>query len=189
MAGKVVPLSEQTLSALQTHDYLNVRPGKPRLDSTERLLHRFYEPLVLLSILEPTRGDLEPNSTSRFNTAESYNLWHKFLDQISWLCDYKKGGTTVSSIAVQATIQGPTYWLAANSNPSAMAKPHLEWVLGELTNLHNLSPDQLQIVEDEIVARSIAFSSEKIKTYGRLLCKSIKFVLEHLVTSPPETSQ
>jgi hypothetical protein len=186
MAGTVLPLSEQTLSALEAYDFPTARSGKPRLDSTKRLLHRFYEPLVLLSILEPTRGDREPHFASGFDTVESYHLWHKFLDQISWLCDYESGGKTVSAIAVQATPQGPTYWLSTNSDPTTKALPHLEWVLRRLANLRELSSDQLGIVEDEIVASSITHSSDKVKTYSRWLFKSIKCVMEHL---PDQTSQ
>jgi hypothetical protein len=189
MAGSVVPLSEQMLSAHDTYDHHSPPVGKPRLNGAERLLHRFYEPLVLLSILQPARGERAFNTDPTYNKTDPGRLWHKFLNQISWLCDYKRGGRTVSSVAVQATAPGPTYWLAANSNPVPKALPHLEWLLRELANLQALLPDQLQMVEDEIVTRCISFSAAKVKFYGRQLDKSIKCVIEQSGTWPPETSQ
>src|SRR5947207_9224995 len=92
------------------------RSGRPRMDRTERLLHRFYEPLVLLRVLDPTRGVQNTNRgpDSTFDTLQ--DLRRKFLDQLSWTCDYKHGGDTVSAIAAEETPQGTRFWLAANSN-------------------------------------------------------------------------
>lgn len=189
MAGSVVPLSEQMLSAHDTYDHHSSPVGKPRLNATERLLHRFYERLVLLSILQPTRGERALNTDSTYSKTDPCRLWYKFLNQISWLCDYENGGKTVSSVAVQATAPGPTYWLAANSNPEPKALPHLEWLLRELVNLQALLPDQLQMVEDTIVTRCISLSASKVKFYSRRLDRSIKRVIEQSGTWPPETSQ
>jgi hypothetical protein len=189
MAGNVVPLSEQMLSAHDTYDHQSPPIGKPRLKAPERLLHRFYEPLVLLSIVERNPGERGLKSDSMLSTTDHPRIWCKFLDHISWLCDYESGGTTVSSVAVQATTQGPTYWLAANSNPVPKASTHLEWVLQKLSNLQGLLPDQLQMVEDEIVARSIAFSADKVKFYSRLLGNSIKYVVKESAKSPAETGE
>ena len=178
MAGDSVPLSAQTLSALESLSFPKAPAGKPRLNPLDRRLHDFYEPLTLLSILVPSRRAGKPKPASELEKEGKYRLWHKYLDQLSWLCDHKSGGQTVSSIAVQATAQGPFYWLAANLDPSTRALSHLEYILRELGGLHTLSPDEQQMVEDAIVAQSISLSSERVKNYSRWLCKSVDSILE-----------
>ena len=144
--------------------------GKPRLDPNQRLLHRFYEPLILLSILEPTRGSSNSHGTPDSSSDGHQDFWHKFLDQLSYLCDYQQGGTTVSAIAAQDTPTGSTFWLAANAASLQKALPHLEWVLRALESLHDASPTELDEVEEQIFTRCIEFSADKVKNYSRRLC-------------------
>ena len=145
--------------------------GKPRLDATQRLLHRFYEPLILLRILDPTRGEQSTRPTSEPKEQSLEEKWHKFLDQLSWVCDSETGGDTVSAIAAQKTPGGPVFWLAANSNPASKALPHLRWVLKQLESIHDPSPPEIEKLEDDITTRCIEFSKNKVRNYGgRLRC-------------------
>jgi hypothetical protein len=156
----------------------------PQRDAMSRLLHRFYEPLVLLKVLDPTRGKQNSRLSSDLGSDGSYNLWCKFLDQLSWMCDYKQGGDTVSAIGVEETTDGPTFWLAANKNPKTKAQPHLEWILGQLESLPGREIEQ---VEEEILIRCIGFSRDKVKNYVRQLCTRIRICTELLVKLPHES--
>jgi len=152
--------------------------GKPRLDPTQRLLHRFYEPLILLRILDPTRGDQSTRSASEPKEQSQEELWHKFLNQLSWVCDSEPGGVTVSAIAAESTPEGPIFWLAANKDPAFKALPHLRWVLEQLDSIHKLSPPEIEKLEDDITMRCIEFSKNKVKNYGNRLRCSIRKVEE-----------
>src|SRR3954449_46422 len=54
------------------------RVGMPRMDPTVRLLHRFYEPLVLLGVLDPTRGTQNANLSADSRSDTLQDLRHKF---------------------------------------------------------------------------------------------------------------
>lgn len=149
------------------------RPELPRFDRIDRRLHCFYEPLVLLRILEPTRGSRKHEMPLE-STDESFQIrCHRFLDHLSWLCDYRTGGRTVSSIAVEMTPQGPIYWLAANESPDKKVIDHLERILRQLESLAASSSEEASVVELAIRRQSIQFSREKVKHYLRQLGKAV----------------
>jgi hypothetical protein len=53
--------------------------GAPRLDPTERLRHRFYEPLLLLGMLNPRRNGAHEQPTIAFRTRNFISDWRRFL--------------------------------------------------------------------------------------------------------------
>lgn len=171
-------LSEQNLSALEASSFPSTPAGRPRLNQRERHLHRLYEPLTLLSTLIHGQQACEPKSASELRREGVYKPWHRYVDQLCWLCDFECGGKSIASIAVQASSPGPVYWLAINKKFAAKALSYLDWILSELVKLHGLSSDQQQKVEAEIVARSIEMSSDRVKNYGKWLCNAIQEVLE-----------
>jgi hypothetical protein len=145
------------------------RVGKPRMDRAVRLLHRFYEPLVLLGVLDPTRGtqNAQPFPDSKSDTSQ--DLRRKFLDQLSWTCDYKRGGESVSAIAAEAKPMGTVFWLAANTDPRGRVLPHLRWVLEQLDQSFGVSDRETEELENKITTKCIEFSKEKVKNYSRQL--------------------
>jgi hypothetical protein len=150
----------------------SLRSGLPRFDQIDRRLHCFYEPLVLLRILEPTRGSRKHDMPLE-STDDSYQMsCHRFLDNLSLLCDYRTGGRTVSSIAVEETPQGPIFWLAANESPDKKLKDHLERILQQLESLVS-SAQESSVVELAIRRQSIQLSREKVKHYIRQLGKAM----------------
>jgi len=118
-------------------------PRRPRFDGMERLLHRFYEPLILLKILEPTQGRQNPQVQTESTAEEFRDVWGNFLDCLSWLCDYKPGGKTVASVAAQGEPKGPVFWLAAH-NSSEKYRDHISsgfWAnLNDFITLQRVKP-------------------------------------------------
>jgi hypothetical protein len=172
---KTASLNPENLSQLSNGNRKN---GRPRMDPTERLLHRFYEPLVLLRVLDPTRGAQNTNMVPDSGSDTLQELRRKFLDQLSWTCDYKPGGDTVSAIAAEETPQGTIFWLAANTNPTQKALPHLEWILKQLENSSSASEQEREELEGKITARCIEFSKDKVKNYCRKLCILIRILAD-----------
>ena len=140
--------------------------GAPRLDPVERLLYRFYEPLVLLRILNAARGAGEVELPVDPGSRSFQLIWRSFLDNLSWLCDNTHGGETVSSVPAQELPEGNTFWLVSRYGQSLSL---LQWVLGELQAVRG-RPDSERIdFEGRIAVKSIYFSKDKINTYARFL--------------------
>ncbi len=71
------------------------------LNANGKLLRRFYEPLVLLRVLDPTRGAHRPDLITDRGLDEKSKLWRNYVDQLSFVCDSDKGGDTVTAVAAQ----------------------------------------------------------------------------------------
>jgi len=155
------------------------RIGEPRLDKTARLLHRFYEPLVLLRILEPTRE----GHTVLCKSDNLKMTRRKCLDHLSWICDYEPGGKTVTAIATEDTVDGIKYWLSTNEKPMKKSSVHLEWVLRELASAHLLSPGEIAELESKLIKRCIAFSVKKLKHYSRRMISFVRRTEQLLTTT------
>jgi hypothetical protein len=148
------------------------------LNTNGKLLRRFYEPLILLSVLDPTRGAHRPDLITDRGLQGREKLWRNFLDQLSFLCDSKRGGDTVTAIAAQRTVEHTVFWLASNSNTGSKAKKHVEWILSRLNSLYDADLEKIELVENEIKAHCITFSSSRIDT-------SVSFLLRHIKESQP----
>ncbi len=144
------------------------------LNANGKLLRRFYEPLILLSVLDPTRGAHRPDLITDRGLQGREKLWRNFLDQLSFLCDAKKGGDTVTAIAAQRTVDHTVLWLASNSNARNRAKHHVEWILSQLKRLYDADLEEIERVENELTARCVEFSSSRIRTYLGFLLSDIK---------------
>jgi hypothetical protein len=146
------------------------------LNMNGKLLRRFYEPLVLLKVLDPTRGAHRPDLITERGLDGKSKLWRDYLDQLSFICDFDKGGDTVTAVAAQQTNQAPIYWLASNSNSREKARDHLIWIFACLDRLYASSPISTAQLQDEITARCIDLSSDRIKTYLTCLLQAIRKV-------------
>lgn len=155
----------------------------PRKSSTIRpkLIRRFYEPLVLLSALGPTRGPIsDPNTHALKDLAHLSltDLKRVLLNELAYVCDYDKGGETVTALALQPTPQGYVFWVATN-------KASAEKIIGFLTSLLIQLGNSLDIVDieqesAELAARCIAFATPRIKKYKSLLRQLLPRCIEHL---------
>lgn len=143
-------------------------------NADEKLLRRFYEPLVLLGVLDPTRGAHRPDLVAERGLNEPSKLWRNFLDQLSWLCDSNPGGDTVTSVAAQKTIDHPCFWVASNSTARRRARDHLEWLFACLTPLYTATTVSTAQIEDQIFVRCVIFSSKRVKTYTTWLLQAIR---------------
>ncbi|KIW36439.1 uncharacterized protein PV06_11328 [Exophiala oligosperma] len=143
------------------------------LDVNGKLLRRFYEPLTLLRVIDPTRGAQRPDLTLDRGLDEQSKLWRNFLDQLAFLCDFEKGGDTVTAVAVQRTVEYPIFSLASNSKSRNKAAAHLRWILTSLGQIHTTEKTAPQ-VEDEITNRCIEFSHRRIKVYSAWLVRAIR---------------
>lgn len=138
-------------------------PPKPELDVVPvkaKLLRRFYEPLVLLHVLDPSRGSRIPQSISNGDCKNK--LRRSFIDSVAYICDYKKGGDTCTAAAMQEEPDRVTIWLAANTNIKEKTKCFLEGVLDCLVAITDSNRTE---IEDSLAVRIIDFNEERLQAY------------------------
>jgi len=154
----------------------------PRLSPEEKLESRFYEPLVLLQILDrnsPQRISRCPSEDLAAPQLQLRELRRTFLDQLAYVCDHIKGGDTVTAIALEAQLPSVTFWVASNTNPSAETISFLRRILNTLQSLVS-RPEQSSIIEDDITRTCIEFNLKRLKTYQELMQRPLKQCLASL---------
>ena len=134
--------------------------------SNAKLLNRFYEPLHLLCMLNADRGPGEVDLPSDPQSRDFRMTWRRFLDDLSWLCDNRHGGETVSAVAGQDLPEGVQFWLVSKHEASFH---HLEWVLTELKIARDQASEGVTAVALRIAVESILFSKDKVKNYRKFL--------------------
>jgi hypothetical protein len=155
----------------------------PRFSPEDRLKCRFYEPLVLLHVLDPygqQRISPCPSKDLAAPRLELRELRREFLEQLAYICDYEKGGDTVTAMALEARPSGITCWVAPNTTPSKSTIFFLQRLLDTLKSLSSSRPEDRNIIEDGIIRRCIEFNFKRLKAYRDFLQRSIKRCLESL---------
>ena len=144
-----------------------------------KLMHRFYEPLQLLAILNADRGSGEVDLPADPQSREARMIWRRFLDDMSWLCDNKHGGETVSAVAAQSLSEGTKFWLASRYERSF---DHLKWVLTKLKAIGGSTDEAALGIGLAIAEKSILFSKDKVKNYLKFLKVAYSKARDELAT-------
>jgi hypothetical protein len=139
---------------------------RPRMDRTERLRHRFYEPLLLLGMLNPRRNGGHGQPTIAFRNRNFISDWRRFLDALAWFGDYQHGGKTVTAVAAELLPAGVHFWVASTYAESATL---IQSTLRHLSALRSASDDDRDAIERIIITQSVCSSKDKIDNYTRFL--------------------
>jgi hypothetical protein len=145
------------------------RDGKRRT-----LLHRFYEPLVLLYVLDRTQGDrISRQDPERLPSGEIslQELQRRLFDSLSYVCDFDKGGDTTTAIA--AAPAPLKYYVASNKNPAEKVVPFLHSLLQQLRELYDCNDQLPSESESNILRYCVDFSKKRVKEYWKLLRDSL----------------
>ncbi|KAI1766826.1 hypothetical protein GGR53DRAFT_180630 [Hypoxylon sp. FL1150] len=151
---------------------------KPRLDPYMRLLHRFYEPLILLLTLGKTRGE---HTSSPWDATPEQAQRRRLLRNFAYLCDYEKGGDTTTSIGLEENDERFVFWIASNTARSgANIVRFLEDTLPKLRKIFTLGEEQRDRIEKEFVRECITFAKSRVKKEIKLLAKFIAICKQQL---------
>ncbi|KAI9774032.1 MAG: hypothetical protein M1839_001917 [Geoglossum umbratile] len=142
----------------------------------QKLWHRLYEPLILLSAYGKSQGKhIKSDETSSEGHLDGGNttLRKKFLDGLAYICDYSPRGDTVAAIAIQ---DGPQliYWVAANTNQGSKVKPLLSDILQLLSQVYGASEERVSTLKLQISDRAMVFSARRLQYYRTMLRDTIK---------------
>lgn len=121
--------------------------------------------VVTLSMLGTVRSAQHSQSRTRRVLSEIEGKWCCLLDVLSWLCDYKTGGKSVTSVAAQATSTGNVFWFASNKDTRVLVKRQICWILGELQSIATSDTVDSEDVQWRLFKRSVAFSHRRVESY------------------------
>jgi hypothetical protein len=138
-------------------------------EQVNKLLHRFYEPLVLLYVLDPTQGNHVREEADRLplDITSLKELRRRLVSALAYVCDFEKGGDSFTAIFVT---QGPlTYYIACNKGPRSKTLSFLQKTLGHLEKVYDLGEKQRAKAKAKILAECVLFSNKRLKAYWSFL--------------------
>ncbi|KAH6871821.1 hypothetical protein B0T10DRAFT_590604 [Thelonectria olida] len=156
--------------------------GPPRLDKYRRLIARFYEALILLSIVQKVQG---PHIIASHYDATLTASRRRFIKNLAFICDSDKGGEQTSSIAIQECENCFRFWLASNgqgNHKAAQSSPEkadfLKAILRRLQSAPTLSESQRKNEEGLISKDCAIFARRRLKKESRILANTVEKYLD-----------
>ena len=133
------------------------------VDIDWKLLRRFYEPMLLLKLLDPVRGQRVDRPTDPEHGAlSSTEIRRAFVDKLAYLCDFKKGGDTSTAIVLQDSSQSVVIHCAANDHVKSRVKDFIRETLELLVTVDDTNHAK---VEALIFKKVISLSRNRLRTY------------------------
>lgn len=134
---------------------------------------RFYEPLILISLLDPVQGaqSSEQPLISDSIEHEAKRMRRTILYRLSAMCDYAKGGQTVTAIAVEHRPSGPIYWISSNEDVDKKIKRFLEetlLILGDAVVAHYSAQETIAL-RDRLFEKFTLFNRPRLRKTWHLL--------------------
>ncbi|PHH82581.1 hypothetical protein CDD82_5506 [Ophiocordyceps australis] len=151
----------------------------PRFDKYTRLLARFYETSLLLGQLGKAHG---PRYQLLYASSDPGDTRRRFLQNLAFICDFKKGGISTTAVAVENTDECYKFWVASNG-VSHKIVPFLREVLQRLGRVVQLSTDEHDAMEAELGQRCIQFAQDRLKKEARLFFAFVDKALSGLEAS------
>ncbi|KAI3341250.1 hypothetical protein F4824DRAFT_486500 [Ustulina deusta] len=144
-----------------------------------QLWRRFYEPLVMLKILGSTRGEHSAKP-------EQPSPVHRFLDNLAYLSDHVKGGSTTSAIGLENAPKRFNFWIASNEpKQSDKSAPFLASILRDVRTIADSPTGGRASLQEKLVRRCIEFAKHRVKKEAKMLMSNIKRCIQYF-TSPEE---
>src|ERR1700722_15222268 len=153
----------------------------PHRSREDKLMMRFYEPLVLQWALGETRGPhivCEPLGSSDASELDNGELRRLFVRSLAYLCAYEKGGATITAVALEKTPAGVVFWVAANELNEQKVDPFLRKTLEKLAGLD--SPGSVAVAEDMIFVDAVEFGKKRLEKYWQSLLDPLEKFLNVL---------
>ncbi|KAF8241897.1 hypothetical protein K440DRAFT_591515 [Wilcoxina mikolae CBS 423.85] len=138
---------------------------------------RFSGSVLLLHSLDPVRGARK--GRPKFpdpDGLDSDELLCSFPDAVSYACDRRHGGDTVTAAALQDTPEGPVLLLASNSQMKESTKEGMEDMLKELAvfEFGKESVEKERELENGIVRKLSFLAKDRLKEYQKRAQKILK---------------
>lgn len=160
-------------------------PLTPRMSSYSRTLARFFEFLALFSILRKAEG---PHVITNYNLSTLEATRRRFLRNLCFICDYKKGGDTTTSIAVEDRPDCFMFWVAGNVTPTSRVVDFLDRVLDSLQGVEVLDETHKRELEARLTEHSVQFGTLRLKKECAILRNATRKCQSYLSTIASSTT-
>lgn len=151
----------------------------PRLSPYNKLLSRLFEFLALFSILKKAAG---PHVITNHDSSTLEATRRRFLRNLCFICDFKKGGDTTTSIAVEDLPDCFMFWVAGNVTPSPKVVDFLSNVLGRLQEAEAGDDTEKNRLAVELTEDCIQFGTPRLKKECKILCNAAQKCQSYLST-------
>lgn len=171
-------------------------PGETPIPISSKVLHKFYEPVILLVSLEdaisPQSSSTATSDSSPTGHESDLQVFKAFVNKLSHVCSSAKGPETVTSFVVLRDSSTPNdenirvhYWFAINEQTRDRLTDTQIYVKNLLSKVGR-APSQLDDPEGwegakrEIFRDVLVFNRPRITTYLRALRTRANACLERL---------
>jgi hypothetical protein len=154
--------------------------GPPRTDKYMRILSRLFEFLALFHILKRANG---PHTALSQPPTDLQSARRRFLTSLCFLCDYRKGGATTTSIALEPRDNGVVFWIAANVSPNDNVLGFLSTVLDDLRSEPNSTVTEREALIAILTFSSIQFADPRLRKERGMLERSVRFCENYLTAN------
>jgi hypothetical protein len=120
---------------------------------------KLYPRLSLFELLAKFKDEFQSREHAPDEVCEERR---NFLDSFAYLCDVKKGGSTVTADALQKLLRGNILWLAANEGISPDVKVYAEKIL---KRLKEVEPGTEISIRDHIFKLVVRQCQPRVKFY------------------------
>ena len=153
------------------HRRMGTQRFVPRLDKYNALIHRLFEILILSDILKKVHGS---HSTVNHDLSSITGVRRRFLKNLSFICDYDKGGRTTSTVAVEERIDCCVIWVSSNEGAGPKVVNFLESALSRLRAISNSAENENTGHDAALAQQCVSFVSNRIWKEWKLLTNSAK---------------
>jgi hypothetical protein len=169
-------------------NHLDIAPsgvGPPRLDPYRRLLARFYEPLYLLKALGQTRGEHTSQPT---NFDAPMERRRRFLQNLAYVCDFKKGGNSCTAIGLENCRTRYQFWVASNRETEKIVS-FLNIALNILRGASNPPTPDLAATVSAFIQLCADFATSRIGEEHRSVQREAVNCISKLTEKTSETGE
>lgn len=165
---EVLTVPQPLVSGQESGVSSSMPPPKDR-PIRSKLSRRFYEPILLLHLLDSIRGTHIKRHTDSEDPRDSRQERRRDLtDAIAYICAFNTGGKHVTAAALEATPQGITVWLAVNGDIAGEATiVFLRDILTELENIDDQDQASQERTEARVFSKIVGFNKRRVKEYWK----------------------
>ncbi|KAF4424489.1 hypothetical protein F53441_14236 [Fusarium austroafricanum] len=154
--------------------------GPPRTDKYRRILSRLFEFLALFHILKRARG---PHTGISQHPTSLQDIRRRFLWSLCFLCDYRKGGETTTSMALELLGHGVVFWIAANATPNNDVIAFFSTLLETLRRVPKSTEAERERLRATIASSSIRFSAPRLRKERAMLMRAARSCESYLANN------
>jgi hypothetical protein len=141
-----------------------------RVRVTASFANRFYEPIVLLEVLNVKCEKMPPTAPdTSTNPTRSEHIFQSFVNKLAHLCDTDKGGNTVTAFTVLKHPDQIEYRFTSNQRGTDDFVRAKDFITSILNILGNMEGHEKEGVISSILRKSLSFSRARLMVDMRIL--------------------